>query len=233
VFIPIHDGEPLKRIGLPWVTWSLIAATVLVFVVLEASGGDAAINAAALYAGVVPALVTDRADLAPGLVALPPAATLLTYAFVHAGWLHLAGNMAFLWVFADNVEDAVGHRRFLVFYLACAAASAAAHVAAAPGSVLPLVGASGAVGGIVGGYLVLHPRVWLWVLVFGRIPVRLPAALLIGLWIAFQVFKLVTDGAGDVSWSAHLGGLAAGAALVVALRRPGVPLFDRGVAAAP
>lgn len=233
MFIPVHDGNPLRRIERPWVTWTLIAVTVAVFLGLEVAGGEAAIYAAALYAGVVPALVTDQADLAPGLVALPPPATLFTYALVHASWLHLAGNMAFLWVFADNVEDAVGHRRFVVFYLACAALSALAHVAAAPGSVVPLVGASGAVGGLVGGYLVLHPRVWLWVLVFGRIPIRLPAALVLGLWIAFQAFKALTDGDGGVAWWAHLGGLAAGAALVVGLRRPGVPLFDRGVAAAP
>lgn len=231
MFIPIHDGNPLRHIERPWVSWAVIAATVAVFVLLQAAGGEPVIHAAAVYAGVIPALVTDSADLAPGLVALPPEATLVSYAFLHASWMHLIGNMAFLWVFADNVEDALGHRRFVLFYVLCASASALVHVAAAPGSVVPLIGASGAVAGLVGGYLILHPRVWLWVLVFGRVPIRLPAALILVLWLAFQIYKAITDGAGDVAWWAHLGGFFAGALLVAGLRRPGVPLFDRGVAA--
>ena len=151
--------------------------------------------------------------------------------FLHSGWIHLLGNMLFLWVFGDNVEDAMGHARFCAFYLACGIAGGVAHAFANPTSEAPLIGASAAVAGTLGAYLILHPKVKLWVLAFGRIPVKLSAMWVIGAWILFQFVNLFVALDQATSYWAHVGGLLAGAALVPFMRRPGVPLFDRGLAA--
>nr|MBA3447060.1 rhomboid family intramembrane serine protease [Pseudaminobacter sp.] len=138
-------------------------------------------------------------------------------------------NMLFLWVFGDNVEDALGHFRYLVFYLLCAAAGAVVHGMIAPDSQVPLIGASGAVAGIVAAYLILHPKVKVWVLAFGRIPLRIPAYITLALWIAFQFLMLAVGGEDQISWACHVGGIVAGAVLVLVLRRRAVPLMDREV----
>ncbi len=233
MFIPLHDHNPIKHLKAQYVTWSLIAVNVAVFVVIQGAGETEAAQTAALIYGMIPALVTDVAQLPPGLAVVPDEATLVTYAFLHGGWMHLGGNMLFLWVFGDNVEDAMGHARFLVFYLACAAAGALAHVAMGPDSQVPLIGASGAVAGVVAAYLMLHPRVKIWVLALGRLPLRLPAMWVLGLWVGLQLFNALTD-IGDnpgeaVAWWAHVGGMCAGAFLILFMRRSTVPLFDRGL----
>jgi hypothetical protein len=128
------------------------------------------VNAAVLGLGFIPSVVNDIAELPPSLVLVPEDATYVTYSFLHGGLLHLGSNMLFLWVFGDNVEDAMGHIRFLIFYFACAAAGAFAHALLLPASENPLIGASGAVAGVVAAYLMLHPKVRVWVLVLGRIP---------------------------------------------------------------
>ena len=127
--------------------------------------------------------VFDVAELPPKFVVVPEDLTYLTYAFLHADIFHLGGNMLFLWVFGDNVEDALGHFRFLLFYLLCAVGGALFHGIMAPQSEMPLIGASGAVAGIVAAYLILHPRVKIWVLAFGRIPLRIPAWISLAPWI--------------------------------------------------
>jgi membrane associated rhomboid family serine protease len=160
---------------------------------------------------------------------VPTTATYVTYAFLHADILHLGGNMLFLWVFGDNVEDALGHFRFLVFYLVCAAAGAYLHGLMAPDSSIPLIGASGAVAGIVAAYLLLHPMVRVWVLAFARIPLRIPAWIVLALWIALQFGMLLFVAEDEVSWAAHVGGIMMGAFLVLFMRRRGVPLFDREI----
>jgi hypothetical protein len=121
---------------------------------------------------------------------VPEEATYITYAFLHGDIFHLGGNMLFLWVFGDNVEDALGHLRFLLFYLLCAAAGALMHGLLGPDSQVPLIGASGAVAGVVAAYLMLHPRVKVWILAFGRIPLRIPAYIALGLWILFQLVMI-------------------------------------------
>jgi membrane associated rhomboid family serine protease len=155
--------------------------------------------------------------------------TYVTYAFLHGDFFHLAGNMLFLWVFGDNVEDALGHFRFLIFYLLCAAGGAVVHGWIAPASQVPLIGASGAIAGIVAAYLILHPRVKVWVLAFGRIPLRIPAYITLGLWIAFQFAMLALGGEDQISWACHIGGIVTGAVLVLILRRREVPLLDKEV----
>jgi membrane associated rhomboid family serine protease len=160
---------------------------------------------------------------------IPESLTFITYMFLHGGWMHLIGNMLFLWVFGDNVEDAMGHGRFLVFYLLCGAAGGLAHALASPTSEAPLIGASAAVAGTLAAYLILHPRVKLWVLFLGRIPLKLSAMWVIGAWIAFQFFNVFVALDQETSYWAHIGGLAAGAVLIPFMRRPDVPLFDQGL----
>jgi membrane associated rhomboid family serine protease len=159
-------------------------------------------------------------------IGLPEGITLLTYMFFHADFVHLTSNMLFLWVFGDNIEDAVGHVRFLAFYLLCGIFSGLAHAWMLPSSWVPLIGASGAVAGIIAAYLMLHPQVRVWVLVFRVIPMQITAFWVLGLWAATQVFMLIFTKGDHVAWAAHVGGMIAGAALIVVARRPGVPLFD-------
>ena len=179
---------------------------------------------------------------------MPEPATLVTYMFFHGGWVHLIGNMAFLWVFGDNVEDAMGHVRFLAFYLLCGMAAGLLHtavvssgnglipadVAASAGitepvllSQAPLIGASGAVAGVISAYLMLHPRVMVWVLALRFIPLRIYALYALGLWILMQVVMVMLPQEGPVAWWAHIGGLISGAVLITVMKRSDVPLFDK------
>ena len=225
-FLPLHDDNPLRHLSRPYVNYALIAVTLVCFLV-TGGVGPAAVDAAAIGFGFIPSVANDYA-LAPQYV--PATLTYVTYAFLHADWLHLLGNMAFLWVFGDNIEDALGHMRYLAFYLACAVLAALAHSFVHPASGAPLIGASGAVAGVVGAYLILHPRVRLWILLLGRLPLRLSAMWVLGGWAMFQAYSVLTATEADsTAWWAHIGGLAAGAVLVVPLRRPGVVLFDRNV----
>lgn len=228
MFIPLHDANSLKHIRMQYVTIGLIAANVLVFL-FTALGSENFANATVLGLGYIPSTVYDIAERPPELVLVPDYATYVTYAFLHGDIFHLGGNMLFLWVFGDNVEDALGHFRYLVFYLLCAVAGAFMHGFVAPSSQMPLIGASGAIAGIVTAYLILHPRVKIWVLAFGRIPLRIPAYITLALWIGFQFLMLAAGGEDQISWAAHVGGIVAGAVLVLVLRRRGVPLFDREI----
>lgn len=230
MFIPLHDDNALKSIPFQYVTISLIVVNVLVYA-FEVSGLDE---------GVIRSFgVTPRALMAGTLFSEPPPTsenaipvveglTLLTYMFFHADIFHLLGNMLFLWVFGDNVEDAMGHVKFLFFYLACGVFAGLFHAWMLPDSELPLIGASGAVAGVIAAYLMLHPRVGVWVLAFKFIPLHISAGLVLGLWILLQVAMAALSGDGPTAWWAHIGGLLAGAALILVLRRPGVPLFDKG-----
>ena len=228
MFIPLHDANSLKHIRLQYVTLGLIAANVLAYLMTALASENFA-QAAVIGLGYIPSTVYDIAERPDEWVLVPDDATYITYAFLHGDLWHLGGNMLFLWVFGDNVEDALGHFRFLLFYLACAVAGALAHGMVAPESQAPLIGASGAIAGVVSAYLILHPKVKIWVLALGRFPVRLPASILLALWIAFQVAMLALASEDEISWAAHLGGIVAGAVLVLVLRRRGVPLFDREI----
>jgi membrane associated rhomboid family serine protease len=231
LFIPLRDDNSLKSIPFQYVTVGLIAVNILVFI-LEVSGLSHA--AVASFAVTPRELLGGTALLAPSSFsedgyAIGEEATLLTYMFFHADVFHLVGNMLFLWVFGDNVEDAMGHLRFLVFYLACGVFAALFHAWMLPDSDLPLIGASGAMAGVIAAYLMLHPKVGVWVLAFKVIPLRITAGLALGVWIALQVVMVAMPDMGPVAWWAHIGGLIAGAVLIFFMRRPGVPLFDRGM----
>ncbi|HET9534909.1 MAG TPA: rhomboid family intramembrane serine protease [Mesorhizobium sp.] len=228
MFIPLHDANSLKHIKLQYVTFGLIAANVIVYL-FTALGSENTVQAAVFGLGYIPSVVFDSAELPPEYVFVPEDFTYITYAFLHGDIFHLGGNMLFLWVFGDNVEDALGHIRFLVFYLLCAAAGAFTHGLLAPDSQMPLIGASGAIAGTVAAYLILHPRVKIWVLAFGRIPLRVPAYILLVLWIGFQFVMFAMGGEDQISWSCHIGGIIAGAVLVLLLKRRDVPVIDRTI----
>lgn len=228
MFVPFNDRNPLRIIPFEYVNVGLIAFTVAVFVVFQ-SGMVFSLEDGELAFAIIPAVVFDQVQLPAGLVELPADLTLVTYMFLHGGWAHLASNMLFLWVFGDNIEDAVGHAAYLIFYLLCGAAAGLAHAVIQPDSVAPLVGASGAIAGVVAAYLMLHPKVKIWILVLWRIPLLLPAYLVLGAWIAMQFVSLALADADDnVAWWAHIGGLAAGAILIPFFKRRDLPLFDRG-----
>ncbi|CDZ59970.1 rhomboid family intramembrane serine protease [Neorhizobium galegae] len=228
MFIPLHDAVELKYIRVQYVTISIIAVNVLVWLFTNFSAPEVA-ERASLGLGFIPAVIFNYATLDPSLVIVPDDFTFVTYAFLHIDFWHLASNMLFLWVFGDNVEDALGHVKFLAFYLLCAAAGAALHGFVASSSEGPLIGASGAISGVVAAYFLLHPRVRVWVLVLFRIPLPLPAFIPLALWIVQQFAMLALDLDGMVSWGAHVGGIIAGAILVLFMRRKGVPLFDRNI----
>jgi membrane associated rhomboid family serine protease len=149
--------------------------------------------------------------------------------FLHGGWLHLIGNMWFLWVFGNNVEDSMGHVRFVLFYIVCGLAAAAAQIVATPRSVLPMVGASGAISGVMGAYIVLYPRVKVHMLIFLGIfitTVAVPAWMMLGYWFLLQILgglpMLSSEPGGGTAFWAHAGGFVAGMALIWLFRNPGM-----------
>lgn len=229
MFVPIYDVNALRYIRLQYVTIGLILINTVVWLVTGFAASPELANNASLGLGFIPAVIYDYARLDPALVIVPENWTFVTYAFLHGDFWHLATNMLFLWVFGDNVEDAMGHIRFLAFYLLCAAAAAWFHGFLLPGSDGPLIGASGAISGVVAAYFFLHPKVRVWVLILWRIPLPLPAFIPLIFWILQQFYMLVVDVDGNVSWAAHVGGILAGLALTPVLKRWAVPLFDRTI----
>jgi membrane associated rhomboid family serine protease len=229
MFIPLHDANGLKYISRQYVTLGLIAVNCLVWLATGVAGSDTFANHAIAGLGFIPAVAFNNAMLDPALYLVPEPWTYVSYAFLHSDIMHLGSNMLFLWVFGDNVEDALGHVKYLLFYLLCAAAGALFHGLLDPLSQSPLIGASGAISGVIAAYFLLHPKVRVWVLVLFRIPLPLPAFIPLALWIGQQFYQLVTDSGSGVSFGAHVGGILAGSFLVVVLRRRGVPLFDRQI----
>jgi membrane associated rhomboid family serine protease len=223
--IPLRDENPVS--STPVVTWALLAACVLVFL-WQMSLGAPGFNRAIFSLGVIPAVLFGHAQLPPEIALVPPAATVVTSMFLHGGWMHLAGNMLYLWIFGDNIEDRMGPARFVLFYLVCGTAAVFAQSLPAPESPVPMIGASGAVSGVLGAYLLLFPRTRVLVLVpigFILKVIRLPAVWVLGLWFAIQLISslLAPADGGGIAFRAHLGGFAAGlllAPLFLLGRRP-------------
>jgi membrane associated rhomboid family serine protease len=227
VFVPLSDDNPLRSIRFQYVTIGLIVLNVVIFA-LELTLPDQRV--AASFAIVPNELFRMGWGGGPALGPndgwpIAERYTLVAYMFLHGDVFHLLGNMLFLWVFGDNVEDAMGHARFLAFYIACGVLAGVAHALVVPTSGVPLIGASGAVAGVIAAYLMLHPHVRVWVLAFKVIPLRITAMLALGAWIAVQLAMVLLPQVGPTAWWAHIGGLIAGAVLVIFMRRPGVPLF--------
>jgi membrane associated rhomboid family serine protease len=228
VFIPLSDDNPLRSIRFQWVTVGLIAANVAAFFWQVTVGPAMVASLAMVPAELFQVHVFGGAVMRPNeAIHVPEGVTLVTYQFLHGDIIHLASNMIFLWVFGDNVEDAMGHAKFLIFYIVCGIAAGFAHAWMLPNSPLPLIGASGAVAGVIAAYLLLHPRVRVWVLAFRIIPLRISAAWVLGFWVVSQFAMVLINQSDQVAWWAHIGGMVAGAVLILFLRRPGVPLFDR------
>jgi len=218
MFIPLHDDTPLRMIRFQVVTLVVIAANVAVFLTTGAFTGEAVLAAVATGFGVVPA---ELFGIASGPYSpVPEPLTLLTYMFLHGGWWHLISNMLFLWVFADNIEDAFGHAAFAILYLLCGIAAAFVHAMMTMASLDPLIGASGAVSGVLGSYLLLYPRARVWILLFLRLPLRIGAVWVLGGWFLLQIVSLIgaDDGPVRVAWWAHIGGFLAGLGVTFLLR---------------
>lgn len=215
--LPIRDENPTQ--GTAWVTILLVIANVLVslwqWLLPEAAGQQLVYTA-----GFIPARMSHLVETG----GLPPALTLFTSQFLHGGLLHLGGNMLFLWIFGNNVEEQMGGVRFLIFYLLCGALAGLVHFASAPSSAVPAVGASGAISGVLGAYALLFPTArihTLIVLVFYITIVPIPALLWVGIWFLYQIIGGLanTNVGGGVAWFAHIGGLIGGVVLLVFFRR--------------
>ena len=222
MFVPLHDSTPLKVIRFQLVTLTIIALNVVMYLTTGAFNSDQTMAAIASGWGMVPGELLGQLPPVIGYDPVPEPVTLVTYQFLHAGWWHLISNMLFLWVFADNVEDAYGHPAFAMLYLLCGIAAGLAHVLLMPFSDAPLIGASGAVSGILGAYVVLFPRARVWILLFMRLPLRTGALWVLGGWFLLQVFSYWMDRGNNqvsVAWGAHIGGFLAGLAITFAIKR--------------
>jgi membrane associated rhomboid family serine protease len=225
--IPLKDDSPsaLK----PFVTISLIVSCAGVF--LWQRSLDAASSRQAVAAlGAIPAVLLTDARLPVDLQWIPRFASPITSMFLHGGWMHLLGNMLFLWIYGDNVEDAMGHARYVVFYLLCGIAAIFVQALSNPDSPYPIIGASGAISGVLGAYLLLFPRARVLTLVllpFFFTTLRMPAMLLLLLWFAVQLISdlAVPDGSASVAFRAHIGGFLTGMLLVPFFKRRDVALF--------
>jgi len=223
--LPLYDDNPTQRP--PVATWFLIGSCIGAF--WWQLGHDQ--RQVLLSFGMIPAVLFGSADLAPALRLVPPWATLLTSMFLHGGWFHLIGNMVFLWIFGNNVEDALGRGRYLLLYLTSGVVAALCQGLSSPADPVPMVGASGAIAGVLGAYLLLYPwsqvHVFLWIVIFFRI-VTVPAWILLGLWFAMQLASGLTRPAGTpgVAFWAHVGGFLSGLVLVVVLRPSELTLLN-------
>jgi membrane associated rhomboid family serine protease len=223
--IPLKDSNPTERF--PVVTVLFIALNIMVFLYEIALGegqGEFFVGAFAL----VPARLFHAGTAIPG--PLPAGATLVTSMFLHEGLFHLAGNMLYLWIFGNNVEDAMGRIRFIVFYLLCGMVAAVSHAMTNTQSLVPMIGASGAVSGILGAYLLLYPQarvLTLFTLGFFVRMIEVPAMIVLGFWLVFQFLNaMITQGSGGgVAWYAHIGGFLAGMVLIGLFKRSTVPFL--------
>ncbi len=226
--IPVADDNPTRI--LPFITWLILAACVGAF--FWQLGLDPRAHSMAVHSlGFIPAVFFGQATLPPSLEVVPVWATLVTSMFLHGGWMHLISNMLYLWVFANNVEDAMGHWRFVVFYLLCGIVAALAHGLPAPDSQIPMIGASGAISGVLGAYLLLHPFSRITVIIplgFIIYPVRLPAGIVLMVWFVFQLISSATVDPGEpgVAFLAHVGGFVAGVLLIPFFKFRRVRLFQ-------
>jgi membrane associated rhomboid family serine protease len=225
--IPISDENPTQT--KPLVTWGIIFACIATFLwQLSFSEGDS--EALFFALGFVPRNLFDKAVTA-SVYGIPwPWVTLITSMFLHGGFLHLGGNMLYLWIFGNNVEDAMGHMRFLLFYLACGIAAALAEGIVNPHSALPMVGASGAISGVLAGYVLIYPRARVTVIIpLGILlyPTKISALYVVGFWFVLQLLNGVgaAPGTPGTAWWAHVGGFAAGFLLTPFLSH--FPLFGR------
>jgi len=230
---PIRDDNP--HFTTPYATYGLIAVNALVWALVQGFGAEPALSSSVCQLGLVPADLLHTAPAGTSFPLTPDSVctlsgdgsswhTVITSMFMHGGWMHLIGNMWFLWIFGNNVEDAMGHFRFVLFYLLCGISAAALQTAFDPNSVIPMVGASGAIGGVMGAYVLMYPRVHVHLFVFlgfYATTFAVPAYFMLGYWFLVQLVSgSVAIGAqgGGVAFWAHVGGFVAGALLSLVFR---------------
>jgi membrane associated rhomboid family serine protease len=223
---PLHDDNPTRIV--PVVTVTIIVTCVLVFIWQISLGQQ---FERAIYSfGAIPSVVFGIKALPAELEIVPPWTTVLTSMFMHGGWMHLIGNMLYFWIFGNNVEDAMGHVRFVIFYMLCGMAAFLAQSLPAPQSVIPMVGASGAISGVLGAYLLLYPHARVLVAIplgFFIYTTRLAAGWVLAFWFVLQIISSALTGAGEggVAFGAHIGGFVAGMVLIPLFKYKTYPLF--------
>ncbi len=227
--IPLKDDNPTEI--KPIVTIGFIVVCVLVFfhqVSLQGKLGEIFVY----QYGAIPAVVFGYADLPVEIMAVSPYASLMTSMFLHGGWMHLIGNMMYLWIFGNNIEDVMGHVKFIMFYALCGIIAALSHAAIDSESAIPMVGASGAISGVLGAYLLLYPHARVLVLIpFGFFTqmIYVPAGIVLGLWFLMQLFSggmIARNQGGGVAFFAHIGGFVAGMVLIPLFKHSHVRLFN-------
>ncbi|MBV9828696.1 MAG: rhomboid family intramembrane serine protease [Alphaproteobacteria bacterium] len=215
--LPLYDDNPIRET--PIVTYGLIGMCIGAY--LWQLGQNAGL--VAHQYGMIPAVLFGYRDLPPGIAAIPPWATIFTSMFLHGGLLHLGGNMLFLWIFGNNIEDLLGRARFLVLYFGAGVAAALTQAVASPHSMVPMIGASGAIAGVLAAYLMTYPRAnvhcFLWLVIFFWI-VTVPAWVLLGVWFALQLIRGLAVGPGSpgVAVWAHIGGFGSGLVIYLLMR---------------
>lgn len=226
---PLRDENPTELT--PFITVLFIGLNVAAWLVLQSGGVGAGFLASLCTFGAIPADITGSLQAGQSIPLGPDAQcqvgalgwlTILTSMFMHGSWMHLIGNMWFMWVFGNNIEDSMGHARFIVFYIACGILASAAHIMTDPGSAVPTVGASGAISGVMGAYIILYPKVRVWTLILYRV-FPLPAWVLLLYWLSIQVFSGVANAGGEgggVAFWAHVGGFVTGVVLIKLFERP-------------
>ncbi len=228
IILPLSDKNPLNKIQKAYITLLILLLCIGVFIYqISLSDHEAVVF---LYAfGGIPSVIFGVTELPSEITLIPNWATLISSMFLHGGVMHLVGNMLFLWVLGDNIEDELGHGYFASFFLICGVVSALSHSIADITSETPMIGASGAVSGIIGAYLVLHPKAPIKTL-FWWFVLEIPAWLLLGLWILIQLFNILSPDEGSstgIAWWAHVGGFATGLVLIFMFRKKDLTLFDQ------
>jgi len=223
--IPLHDDNPTRIF--PVFTIAIIIACGLIFF-WQLSLGSVLAERAVYSLGAIPAVLFGIKQLPAELVIIPAWATVISSMFMHGGWMHLLGNMLYLWIFGNNIEDAMGHAKFLIFYLLCGIIAALAHAIPDMQSTTPMIGASGAISGVLGAYLLLYPHARVLVAIpFGFFihTVRLPAGWVLAFWFILQLINSAVSGNEGVAWLAHVGGFVAGMVLLPLFKNKQVVYF--------
>ncbi len=226
---PLKDDNPTKIV--PIVTWTFITVNVIIFL-YQISLGPKSLQLFVYQYGAIPAVVVGEQSLRGNIAAIPPLLSIFTSMFLHGSWMHLIGNMWYLWIFGNNIEEAMGHLRFILFYLICGLLASATHIMSNMGSTIPSIGASGAISGVLGAYLLLYPRARVLTFVYLLFFIRLmyiPAGLILGFWFILQVLNgsaAARQDAGGVAFWAHVGGFVAGVLLVGLFKKRSVHFFN-------
>jgi len=226
---PLKDDNPTNII--PIITWMLIAINAGAFL-YQISLGPRDSRLFVYQYGAVPAVVTGEQSLPKSIAVVPPFLTIFTSMFLHGGWMHLIGNMWYLWIFGNNIEEAMGGLRYLLFYLICGFLASLSQILSNAGSTLPTIGASGAIAGVLGAYMLLYPRARVLTLIFLGFFIRIlyiPAGFILGFWFLLQLINgnmAGTQAVGGVAFWAHIGGFIAGALLVGLFKKRDVHFFN-------